>query len=136
MPRVFRAMRKADDGLPRVANNATGLGARVPKDIDEVGGMVAVGEKGMSVNPTVEDVPLNFLPERIDPAGWGDHKNAVFRHGDGLFVQSPFAEGLELLPDGPTHGVVRPVISVTLEQYRENLVATRPNWVDIENENG
>jgi hypothetical protein len=86
MPRVFRAMRKESNGLPRIANNAVGLGARVPKDADVLDGMGMVGTKGMSVNASAEDAPLD-LPERINPAGWGDTKNSVFRYGDGLLFK-------------------------------------------------
>jgi hypothetical protein len=93
MPQVFRAMRKEADGLPRVANTAVDLGARDPKDAEIVNGMVQVGKKGMSVNPTPEDLPLDLVPERIDPAGLGDKRNSVFRYGSGPFVQAPFAAG-------------------------------------------
>ena len=34
MPRVFRAMRKNEDGLPHVERSASGLGMRLDKDID------------------------------------------------------------------------------------------------------
>jgi hypothetical protein len=131
MPTVFRAMKREDDGLPRVANSATGLGARDPKDADVVNGIVQVGDKGMSVNPSVGDIPLEFLPPRIDPAGWGANSNRMFRYGEGPFVQALLTPALELLPDGPDHGVVRPVAVVTLAQYRQDIVATRNGWVDL-----
>jgi hypothetical protein len=34
MPRVFRAMRKDEDGLPHVEQSASGLGVRAGVDID------------------------------------------------------------------------------------------------------
>ena len=37
-------------------------------------------------------------------------------------------EGLELLPDSPTHGVVRPIDVVPLKQYEAALAATRADW--------
>ena len=133
MPLVFRLM-KRDGTLPRVGNTATGLGVRTPKDIDVGGdGMVVLNNKGMSVRPAVKDIPLDFLPERIDPAGWGENANRVFRYGEGEFTRCPFAAGLELFPDAEDHGVVQPIAVVSLQQYRADIVATRPHWVDIEN---
>ncbi len=132
MPQVFRPMKRDADGLPRIANAATGLGARVPKDIDVDGEMVRLNEKGMSVRPSLADVPLEFLPKRIDPAGLGENANRVFKYGEGKFEQTPFAPGLELVPDRPDHGVVKPTAVVTLEQYRADIVATRSQWTDIE----
>lgn len=125
MPLVFRAMKREADGLPRVADSATGLGARDPKDAHVIGEMVQVGPKGMSVNPTVADLPLELTPPRVNPAGWGVASIRVFQHGVG-----PFAAGLELLPDVPGHGVVRPVAVVSLAHYRADIVATRNDWID------
>jgi len=120
--------------LPRVANTMTGLGARSPKDIevDATTNLVVLNNMGMSARPRVKDIPLEFLPERIDPAGWGEKAHRVFKYGEGPFAPSAFAAGLSLHPDAPNHGVVIPVAAVTLDQYIADLVATRAGWEDIE----
>lgn len=132
MAQVFRPMKRDANGFPRVGNTATGLGVRVPKDIDVEAGMVKLNEKGMSVRPSVADIPLEFLPKRLDPAGLGENANHVFRYGEGPFEQCPFAPGLELVPDRPDHGVVKPTAVVSLEQYRKDIADTRSQWTDIE----
>ena len=65
MSQVFRPMRRDADGLPQVANTATGLGVRVPKGIDVENNMVKLNDKGMSVRPTVADVTLEQYRQDI-----------------------------------------------------------------------
>ena len=62
--------------------------------------------------------------------GWynGRGDNYCFRRGTGAFQQAPCGAGLELFPDSPTHGLVRPAQPVPLTQYEANLHATRLEW--------
>jgi hypothetical protein len=61
MPRVFRAMRKDEDGLPHIERSASGLGVRPDKDIDvDPDGKIFVNGKGMSVGPGWREVPPSF----------------------------------------------------------------------------
>lgn len=129
MPLVYRAMRKDADGLPTVAPSASALGIRPGIDIDvDAANSVFVNNKGMSVNPAWRQISLFRIPKRLGVGGQGGNNTFCFRTGAGAFVQSGFAAGLELLPDSPTHGVVRPTQSVPLTQYEADLAATRAAW--------
>ena len=135
MPQVFRPMKRDEDGLPRVNNTATGLGVREPpKDINvDTAGNVEMNGRGMSVRPTFDDIPLEFIPKRLSKEGLGENALRVFRYGEGQFKDGPFAAALNLLQNKPNHGNVVPAALVSLEQFRLDLAATRPGWYDIEN---
>ena len=134
MPRVFRVMRKESDGLPRVS--PTGLGVRPGIDVDLDGqNNVLVNGKGMSVAPNWRDINVTRIPRRlraIVPGAGGSNNTFCFRTGSGPFVQGPFANGLILMPDSPTHGNVVPAQVVPLSAYEADLAATRPNWQEDE----
>ena len=127
MPQVFRAMRQDPDGLPAVADAANALGVRLGTDIDvDHYNNAIVNHKGMSVAPRRRDAPIFRIPRRL--GGQGSNSTWCFKAGTGAFQQAAFAAGLELLPDSPTHGVVRPTQLVQLVQYEADLVATRAAW--------
>lgn len=126
MPRVFRIMKKDAQGKPVIGQTATSLGIRL-RDIDmDVDGKVICNDKGMSVRPVWQDSPLRLIPKRL--GGRGGDNTHCFRRGDGPFVQSACGEGLELFPDSPTHGVVRPVQTILLASYEAHLHATQQEW--------
>jgi hypothetical protein len=135
MPTVFRSMRMAADGFPIVARSTSGLGVRVPGmvppaqklDVDvDANNDVIFNVKGMSVNDAWRNILPNFLPIRC--GGFASNNRSCFKMGEGPFVQAAFAEGLELLPDSSTHGVVRPEETMPLTEYEEKLAATRVEW--------
>jgi hypothetical protein len=136
MPRVFRAMRKDEDGLPHIERSAGGLGVRLEKDIDvDPDGRVFVNGKGMSVVPDWRELPLFRIPERlrhVKRGARGSNRTFCFRSGTGPFVQGVFADGLTLEPDSANHGTIAPARVVPLSEYEAALGATRPDWVEDE----
>jgi hypothetical protein len=128
MPRIFRIMKKDNDDKPTVGNTAVTLGIR-PGEVDLDGqGNAIFNDKGMSVNPGWRDAPMSLIPKRLGTGGRGSNNYHCFKRGDGAFQQAPCGPGLELLPDSPTHGVVRPVQLIPLASYENDLAATRPEW--------
>lgn len=127
MPRMFRIMKK-DTDKPIIGQTAKTLGVR-PGEVDlDVLGNVVVNDKGMSVNPEWRLASLFLIPKRLGTGGRGSNTSYCFRRGTDAFQQGPCGDGLELLPDSPSHGVVRPAQSVPLVQFEENLQATRLEW--------
>ena len=127
MPRVFRAMRREADGQPTLDRTANALGVRIGTDIDvDNQSNAVVNDKGMSVSPSWRDLPIFRIPKRL--GGQGSNNTHCFTGGTGAFQQTGFAAGLELLPDSPTHGVVRPTLFGPLAQYEADLAATRADW--------
>lgn len=123
------------DGKPTVGNSALDLGVRVPADVSpDSAGMVAPGMGGMSVSPSLADLPTHRLPKRLQtlvPDARGLDTNVVWRLGEGDFVAGSVADGLQLRldPDRAAHGFVESDSPVALEQYRAALAATRDAWV-------
>lgn len=129
MPRMFRIMKKDADDKPVIGQTATTLGIRSGKDIDlDAAGHVVLNDKGMSVNPEWRVASLFLIPKRLGTGGRGSSSYFCFRRGTGPFQQAACGAGLELLPDSPTHGVVRPAQSVLMAQYEADLHATRLEW--------
>ena len=132
MPQVYRIIWEDDDGLPHVASTANGLVVRPGVDIDlSDDSHVLVNGKGTSVNPDWRNAPLFRVPERLQtsiPGAHGSNTSACFRFGQGAFHQMPFAAGLILEPDSPTHGTIAPAEVVSLADYQSDLAATRPGW--------
>ena len=127
MPKVVRVMKRDDDGLPTVGPSSSTLGVRPGIDIDVDPQNNAISnDKGMSVAPSWKDISPRRIPKRL--GGQGSNGTYVFVFGSGIFEQAVIADGLELLPDSPTHGVVRPIATVPLAQYETALAATRASW--------
>lgn len=127
MPRVFRVMKREQDGLPTVAQASNALGVRPGIDIDvDPQGNAISNDKGMSVAPSWRDISPRRIPKRL--GGQGSNHSAAFTLGSGPFQAEAIATGLELFPDGPTHGVIRPTQPVPLTQYEADLAATRADW--------
>jgi hypothetical protein len=127
MPRIVRIMKRQDDGLPLVAPKSDALGVRPGIDIDvDPQNNAICNDKGMSVSPSWKDISPRRVPKRL--GGQGSNSTFVFVFGSGAFQKTAVAEGLELLPDSPSHGVVRPVSTVPLTEYDAALAATRSSW--------
>ena len=89
MPRVYRAMRNDQDGLPTVARAATGLGVRIGPDIDlDPQNNAIINHKGMSVSPAWRQLPLFRLPKRL--GGQGSNSTFCFATGAGVFSADRF----------------------------------------------
>ena len=128
MPRMFRIMKKDADDKPTLGQTATTLGIR-PREVDlDALGNVVPNDKGMSVNPEWRVASIFLIPKRLGIGGRGSNTSHCFRRGAAPFQQAPCGAGLELLPDSPTHGVVRPAQLVLLAQYEADLHATRLEW--------
>ena len=132
MARVFRAMRRDEDGLPHVEQSASGLGVRprVNIDLDPQDNTLMNG-KGMSVSPNWRDMPLFRIPGRLrhlKPGARGSDNTFCFCCGTGPIQRGDFAEGLMLEPDSATHGTIAPARVMPLGDYQSALAATRPDW--------
>ncbi len=128
MPGMFRIMKKDADDKPTIGQTGGTLGIRPGEvDLDAIGNVI-VNDKGMSVNPEWRVAPIFRIPKRLGTGGRGSNTWYCFRRGTAAFQQAPCGPGLELLPDSPTHGVVRPAQSVLMAQYEADLHATRLEW--------
>jgi hypothetical protein len=128
MPRMYRIMKKDADEKPLVGQTATTLGIRPGEvDLDSFGNVIP-NDKGMSVNPGWRMASIFLIPKRLGTGGRGSNTSYCFRRGTAPFQQAPCGAGLELLPDSPTHGVIRPAQLVLLAQYEADLHATRVEW--------
>src|SRR5947208_16066958 len=115
MPRVYRSMKK-DSEKPLIGDSATTLGVRVGNGEDDdilPDDLVNVDREsgGMSVAPTLRDLPGHRIPRRLrDRIAWADGSNncCVWRLGEGPFFEGPVAERLELRLNTETHGVIAP----------------------------
>jgi hypothetical protein len=132
MPLVFRVMKRDEDGLPTVERSASGLGIRPGTDVDvDSQGNAIVNGKGMSVAPAWRVLPFFRIPERLKDKvskARGSNNTFCFRFGTGPFQAGEFAAGLDLVPDGPTHGCITPARLVPLARYERDLAATRSDW--------
>lgn len=128
VPRMFRVMQKDEDGKPTVGQGSGHLGVR-PNDIDtDDQGNAVSNDKGMSVSPAWRVINIFFVPKRLGTGGRGSNNRHCFRRGTAAFQQGQCGQGLELLPDSPTHGVVRPVQLVPLADFLRDLANTREEW--------
>lgn len=133
MPRVYRAM-TVDNGRPLLARSARGLGVRVGSgptdDIPLVDGSnVVPGTGGMSVSPRWQDLPYYRIPRRLKLGARGKDEDAIWRLGDGHFLDDRLSEGLSLRVDSQTHGLVEPSERMLITDYEKHLHATCNDWV-------
>jgi hypothetical protein len=140
MPKIYRSMKANDEGKPLVDASGKGLGVRgIPvnnvTDVDlDADGKVILNDKGMSVAPGWRDLPYFLIPARLGNKlpdarrARGNNNLHCFTMGDGQFAAGPVADGLDLKPDGRSHGVVVPRTSVLLDQYQMDLANTRDRW--------
>jgi hypothetical protein len=132
IPKVYRTMKRDDDGYPTVEPTAKGLGVRTGIDIDvDQAGNVVLNDKGMSVAPGWRMLLPYRIPKRLrhlHPPARGADDVHCFVMGTGAFQRGTVAQGLELIPDSPTHGIVAPTKVVPLAEYEADLEATRTSW--------
>jgi hypothetical protein len=114
--------------------SASMLGARVPTDIrPDAAGDVHPGNGGMSVAPSMHDLPARLVPKRLRhlvPSAAGNDDLLVWRMGEGEFVQEAISEQLllRLDPKRSNHGFVEPKASMKLEDYQGALAGTHDEW--------
>jgi hypothetical protein len=132
MPTIYRAM-LPDGSYPKLGRGARMLGVRVPKDIaPDQNGDVQPGSHGMSVAPSLRDLPIELVPKRLRHlrvGAAGPDTSKVWRHGEGRFETAIVAPHLVLRPDRPDHGVIAPDAVMPLEQYEHALAETSSGWV-------
>jgi hypothetical protein len=118
---------------PLIAPTARGLGARPETDIlVSSSGEVSPGTGGMSVAPDWKLLPAWRIPRRlahIVPKARGRNEDACWRLGRYPFVPGPITEQLQLVSDGPTHGVVEPAFEMSFNQYQLALASTKDEWI-------
>jgi hypothetical protein len=134
MPKIYRVM-KETDGKPTIGASATGLGVRVNKDIhpDDTG-RVHPETGGMSVSPSLKDLPIQLIPRRLRhlvPRAAGSNSHRVWKMGEGPFAPAEVAPNLELRPDPlkTRHGFIEPSRIVSIDDFQTSLAATQDEWV-------
>lgn len=128
MPRMFRVMRKDADDKPSAGRGFCQLGVRNNEIDTDVQGNAVPNTKGMSVAPEWRVHSIFVIPRRLGTGGRGKDNTHCFCRGAGPFQHGPCGNGLELVPDSATHGVVRPDQLVPLADYLQNLADTREEW--------
>jgi len=133
MPRIYRIMRE-EGGKPKAGSRFGELGVRPGKDIPvHEGGLVQPGEGGMSVGPSLLDLPVMLVPKRlrhIVRGARGTNSHRCWRMGDGSYEAGRVAQGLRLrIAKDEIHGFVEPSARVSIEEYQRALTATREHWV-------
>lgn len=138
-PQMFRVMQPEGD-LPAVGNSRVMLGVVVglPPEGDimpDEAGNVKPGTGGMSVSPTLGDLPFWRVPKRLKnrvPGARGKDVHKVYRLGSGPFAPSRVTPDLILHPDRPGHGMVEPSVLCAIAEYEAHLATTRVLWMDGE----
>ncbi len=139
MPKVYRSMRRADDGLPTAGSNSKELGVREPPnpaadvDLDE-NRIVILNGRGMSVVQNWRQLPLHLVPKRLRttaPGATGANTLACWTMGEGEFAAGALTENVELsLKRGNSRGGnVTPSLPVSIDQFQRDLSATRNLWI-------
>lgn len=125
--KLYRAMKAAADGLPEVGSSARSLGVRgldqaPDHDVQASGAAdpVRPGEGGMSAVP---DDPMSLARHRRPAALSGTGKDPVW-----VIDETELGSDLAYRRDKPTHGLVEPAGEMTLAEYQQALLLTRPRW--------
>ncbi len=136
MPKIYRAMKRDEDGLPLVGRTCEGLGV-VPGDppmgdipVDDDGN-VAPNTGGLSVAPSWRNLPPGRIPRRLRPVfgrARGSNRYCGWVIGDGEFEDGAIDAGLFFRRDKPTHGVVEPEQTTTFDDFQTCIAATREQW--------
>jgi hypothetical protein len=116
-------MIKDPDGRPLVVPTARGLGLRAGEIAVSEDGSVEPGGGGMSVSP---DTPRYLPPYRRPPKYGGDGKDPVWE-----LETADLPDAVAYVPDvgpRPTHGLLEPAWSMTLEDFELALAETRDSW--------
>ena len=145
MPRVYRGMLQAEDGLPALGPGGRTLGVRTPDDVGPEGkpditpdptGVVRPHTGGMSVAPRLVDLPDHRIPKRLRLAGVprarGQDALRVWAAGEGAFDDGASVAPdlvLRIDPGDPAHGLVEPDKMMHVRDYLAAIESTRDRWV-------
>src|SRR5688572_29078754 len=117
MPTISRTM-TPDGEKPQVGSTARTLGVRPGADIPvDSKGKVSPNTGGMSVAPSLQDLPPFRIPARLAvtiPDACGNDQDRCWRMGTGPFVPGEVALHLRLRPDSPHHATVQPEVAVPI----------------------
>ncbi|NVI98474.1 hypothetical protein HV824_10100 [Myxococcus sp. AM009] len=123
--------RDATGNAPLVEASARGLGVR-PSDLAPCElGLAHPNKGGMSVAPTLADLPPHRVPERLGhlrEGASGADGDRVWVVGTAAFVDGAFAQGLSLRVTSATHAHVEPDDQRPFAQYEAHLAATATLW--------
>lgn len=136
MLRLFRVMRPAADGLPRLGHSASTLGVRVEGresrcDIPVKNGLVEPSQGGMSVTPDDwRNVYFVFLENAVDD---NEPDQMWLLHGSDLGPDLQYRAD-DRYPG--SHGFIEPSRSMAVSVYEAAIIETRPRWklYSVENE--
>ena len=125
--KLFRAMRKDDEGKPRCGSESNMLGVRPGVDIQpNEAARVDGGQGGLSVTP---DDP-KLLPPHVRPTRFGGRgKLPVFE-----LPMSSLEALLAYRPDPERperHGFIEPGTPMHLNDFQSALAATREAWKEV-----
>lgn len=145
-PLIFRVMRKMEDGLPAVGGASNKLGVRLvdaaspSKAADlpvDSSGHVQPGTGGMSVSPSLKQLPSFLVPRNLSHivhGAAGHSHNHCWKMGQAEFAATMISDDLDLRPDRPGHGLVEPARMMSAEAFHEALADTRRFWLIDESE--
>jgi hypothetical protein len=117
---LYRAMREDPAGGPMIGPTARMLGVRPQVDIPVTGGQVRPNTGGLSV---ALDRPENLHPLRRPRRFGGSGKDPAWSLA--LDLLGP---DLQFRHDTPTHGLIEPSHSMSLDEFQQSLADTRPFW--------
>ena len=136
MPKVFRAM-KEENGKPATGQDATRLGLRRGEVPLDSAGLVQPSSGGLSVRPSLQAIPIEFVPRRLAhlcQGARGNDRSCGWSHGQGPFADGEVAPTLRLRIDQPNrHGLFEPKAVTTLADFEQAIAATRNDWIVDEN---
>lgn len=130
--KVFRVMKPDPTGAaPMVEASARGLGVR-PRDLAPCPqGLAHPRKGGMSVAPTLVQLPPHRVPERLGhlvEGASGHDSDLIWVAGSGVFADGAFAQGLTLRVTAANHGMLEPDEQRPFVQYESHLAATVTLW--------
>ena len=136
MPKIYRAMKRDEDGKPKVGPRRSALGVKpgsppggdIPVDAD---GRIVPRTGGMSVAPTWQDLPPSRIPKRLKPIfdkACGSNGYACWFMGSGPFEDGAISEDLSLHADKKYHGMVEPAVVTEFDEFQAAIAATRDHW--------
>jgi hypothetical protein len=120
------------DGKPRIGDTTSGLGIRIPKDVQpDEEGCVSPGNGGLSTYRQLLAMAPSFIPPEFGLGGTGKGL-AVFKILDEQVAANRLTARDDRSPGNEGHVFLEPESKVPVATYRECLLATRPAWVKVE----
>lgn len=144
MPKMFRPMKRDDDGQPITGTNSKELGVRIPPnkfadvDVNE-DGTVELNGRGMSVAADWKGLKPHLIPKRLKSivsGAVGSNSLSIYCLGEGEFSEGGIDDhlALALKPQSTRNGNVVPINQILLDKFLSYLAATRDRWMVAEND--